>query len=192
MSARRIGGLLSLVPSPRPKSDVSDFGHLILPNSGTPEFGGGGGGVRGKGLVIASRRGTPRGRPPRAASRAPAGGHKGRPYDAKKSLLATRCAPFRSSPPGIAVRRTASFRSPMTRWSMLKCGSAWIAGSFGTKTALRAFCPTMTNGEHVARMSTSSWPDLLRSRGLETVSEIALLPHCYHTMKGTDKAGKGY
>ena len=23
-----------------PKSDVSDFGHLILPNSGTPEFGG--------------------------------------------------------------------------------------------------------------------------------------------------------
>ena len=26
--------------SPHPKSDVSDFGHLILPNSGTPEFGG--------------------------------------------------------------------------------------------------------------------------------------------------------
>ena len=40
--------------------------------------------MRGKGLVIASRRGTPRGRPPRAASRAPAGGHKGRPYDAKE------------------------------------------------------------------------------------------------------------
>ena len=27
-------------PLPAPKSDVSDFGHLILPNSGTPEFGG--------------------------------------------------------------------------------------------------------------------------------------------------------
>jgi hypothetical protein len=26
-----------------------------------------------------------------------------------------------SSPPGIAVRRTASLRSPMTRWSMLTC-----------------------------------------------------------------------
>ncbi len=32
--------LRSLDLSPHPKSDVSDFGHLILPNSGTPEFGG--------------------------------------------------------------------------------------------------------------------------------------------------------
>ena len=30
-------------PSPEPKSDVSDFGHLGMPNSGKPEFGCGGG-----------------------------------------------------------------------------------------------------------------------------------------------------
>jgi hypothetical protein len=42
-----------------------------------------------------------------------------------------------SSPPGVAVRRTASLRSPMARWSMPRCGSAWIAGS----------SPAMTKGE---------------------------------------------
>ncbi len=34
------------------------------------------------------------------------------------------CGLLRSSPPGIAVRRTASLRSPMTRWSMVKCGES--------------------------------------------------------------------
>jgi hypothetical protein len=29
---------------PQPKSDLSDFGHLKMPNSGKPEFGWGGGG----------------------------------------------------------------------------------------------------------------------------------------------------
>jgi hypothetical protein len=39
--------------------------------------------------------------------------------------------------------------------------------------------------------SISSWPDLFRSSSIETIMETAVLPHCYQTMKGTDKAGKG-
>jgi hypothetical protein len=39
----------------------------------------------------------------------------------RQAAFGPRAAPSPSSPPGIAVRRTSSLRSPMTRWSMLKC-----------------------------------------------------------------------
>jgi hypothetical protein len=40
------GALSRFVPSPQPKSDLSDFGRLKAPNSGKPEFGRGEGAHR--------------------------------------------------------------------------------------------------------------------------------------------------
>jgi hypothetical protein len=72
-----------------------------------------------------------------------------------------------SSPPGIAVQRTASLRSAydpvvhapvvhadvrrnkMIRQITANQNSAWIAGSSSAKTALRALCPAMTKYEIV-------------------------------------------
>src|SRR6266478_4297562 len=41
---------LRRAPSPQPKSDISDFGHLRVPNSGKPEFGWGEGWGEGNNL----------------------------------------------------------------------------------------------------------------------------------------------
>src|ERR1700683_2183173 len=54
---------------------------------------------------------------------------------------------FSSSPPGIAVQRTASLRSPMTRWSIETRRCRMDCRIFCIKTALRAFCPAMTKLE---------------------------------------------
>src|SRR5215831_13328192 len=43
---RRYSVTPSPQPSPQPKSDLSDFGHLKVPNSGKPEFGWGEGAHR--------------------------------------------------------------------------------------------------------------------------------------------------
>src|SRR6266852_8473533 len=53
----------------QPKSDISDLGHLKVPNSGRPEFGWERGGVRGFGLVNTSRFVTPSPRPSPQAGR---------------------------------------------------------------------------------------------------------------------------
>src|SRR6266446_3190980 len=39
MTLNQLRGLRASVTSPQPKSDISDLGQLIVPNSGKPEFG---------------------------------------------------------------------------------------------------------------------------------------------------------
>jgi hypothetical protein len=46
------GAAISVCSLSQPKSNISDFGQLKMPNSGKPEFGWERGGVRGYGLSI--------------------------------------------------------------------------------------------------------------------------------------------